>query len=161
MLHLFRIQATQVYHDPLRAGVNDVQELSKSYEAIARAKTEIQHRILTHSLPLYFPEIDRFRGSRSDWFFAFLHAFPMPASITAVVAVIALRRRSGLSRFPSQCSVELMTEAILALADGDWSGDPQGAAQPSIAEFGKGVWPRYWPDCCVERSSPQNFRNWR
>lgn len=31
-----------------------------------------------------------------------------------------------------------MTEAILALADSDWSGDPQGAAQPSIAEFGKG-----------------------
>lgn len=84
MLHLLRIQATQVYHDPLRAGVNGVQELSKNYEAIARAKTEIQHRILTHSLPLYFPGIDRFQGSRSDWFFAFLHAFPMPAGITAL-----------------------------------------------------------------------------
>jgi len=82
MLHMLRIQATQVYHDPLRAGINDVQELSKTHEAIARAKTEIQHRILTHYLPLYFPEIDRFRGnSRSDWFFAFLHAFPTPASI--------------------------------------------------------------------------------
>ncbi|OBP80089.1 transposase [Mesorhizobium loti] len=85
MLHMLRIQATQVYHDPLRAGINDVQELSKTHEAIARAKTEIQHRILTHYLPLYFPEIDRFRGnSRSDWFFAFLHAFPTPASITAL-----------------------------------------------------------------------------
>jgi len=87
MLHMLRIQATQVYHDPLRAGINDVQELSKTHEAIARAKTEIQHRILTHYLPLYFPEIDRFRGnSRSDWFFAFLHAFPTPASITALDA---------------------------------------------------------------------------
>lgn len=85
MLHMLRIQATQVYHGPLRAGINDVQELSKTHEAIARAKTEIQHRILTHYLPLYFPEIDRFRGnSRSDWFFAFLHAFPTPASITAL-----------------------------------------------------------------------------
>ncbi len=85
ILHMLRIQATQVYHDPLRAGINDVQELSKTHEAIARAKTEIQHRILTHYLPLYFPEIDRFRGnSRSDWFFAFLHAFPTPASITAL-----------------------------------------------------------------------------
>ncbi|BCH12703.1 IS110 family transposase (plasmid) [Mesorhizobium sp. 131-3-5] len=85
MLHMLRIQATQVYHDPLRAGINDVQELSKTHEAIARAKTEIQHRILTHYLPLYFPEIDRFRGnSRSDWFFAFLHAFPTPASITGL-----------------------------------------------------------------------------
>ena len=85
ILHMLRIQATQVYHDPLRAGINDVQELSKTHEAIARAKTEIQHRILTHYLPLYFPEIDRFRGnSRSDWFFAFLDAFPTPASITAL-----------------------------------------------------------------------------
>ena len=85
ILHMLRIQATQLYHDPLRAGINDVQELSKTHEAIARAKTEIQHRILTHYLPLYFPEIDRFRGnSRSDWFFAFLHAFPTPASITAL-----------------------------------------------------------------------------
>ncbi len=85
ILHMLRIQATQLYHDPLRAGINDVQELSKTHEAIARAKTEIQHRILTHYLPLYFPEIDRFRGnSRSDWFFAFLHAFPTPASITVL-----------------------------------------------------------------------------
>lgn len=79
---MLRIQATQVYHDPLRAGIND--ELSKTHEAIAAAKTQIQHRILTHYLPLYFPEIDRFRGnSRSDWFFAFLDAFPTTASITA------------------------------------------------------------------------------
>ncbi len=85
ILHMLRIQATQRYHDPLRAGINDVQELSKTHEAIARAKTEIQHRILTHYLPLYFPEIDRFRGnSRSDWFFAFLDAFPTPASITVL-----------------------------------------------------------------------------
>lgn len=85
ILHMFKIQATQVYHDPLRAGINDVQELSKTQQAIAKAKTEIQHRILTHYLPLYFPEIDRFRGtSRSDWFFAFLDAFPTPASIAAL-----------------------------------------------------------------------------
>jgi transposase len=85
ILHMLKIHATQVYHDPLRAGINDVQELSKTHEAIARAKTEIQHRILTHYLPLYFPEIDRFRGnSRSDWFFAFLDAFPTPASITTL-----------------------------------------------------------------------------
>jgi transposase len=85
ILHMLRIGATQRYHDPLRAGINDVQELSKTHEAIAKAKTEIQHRILTHYLPLYFPEIERFRGnSRSDWFFAFLDAFPTPASIMAL-----------------------------------------------------------------------------
>jgi transposase len=85
ILHMLKIGATQHYHDPLKAGINDVQELSKTHEAISKAKTEIQHRILTHYLPLYFPEVDRFKGnSRSDWFFAFLERFPTPASITAL-----------------------------------------------------------------------------
>lgn len=62
-----------------------MQELSKTHDAISKAKTEVLHRILTHYLPLYFPEIDRFRhNSRSDWFFAFLDRFPAPASITAL-----------------------------------------------------------------------------
>ncbi|KAB7783835.1 Mobile element protein [Methylorubrum populi] len=40
---------------------------------------------MSHYLPLYFQEIDRFRhNSRSDWFFAFLDRFPTPASITAL-----------------------------------------------------------------------------
>ena len=40
ILHMLKIEATQRYHDPLRVGINDVQELSKTHEAIARAKTE-------------------------------------------------------------------------------------------------------------------------
>ena len=85
ILHMLKIGAVQRFHDPLRAGFNDIQELSKTHEAISRAKTEIQHRILTHYLPLYFPEVERFRGNtRSDWFFAFLDAFPTPAVITAL-----------------------------------------------------------------------------
>lgn len=85
ILHMLTIGASQRYHDPLAAGINDVQELSKTHEAISRAKTEVLHRILTHYLPLYFPEADRFRQSaRSDWFFAFLDAFPTPGSITAL-----------------------------------------------------------------------------
>jgi len=85
ILHMLRVGASQTYHDPMKAGINDVQELSKTHEAIANAKTEIQHRILTHYLPLYFPEVERFRGNtRSDWFFAFLEAFPTPGSIVAL-----------------------------------------------------------------------------
>jgi transposase len=85
ILHMLRIGATQRYYDPLAVGINDVQELSKTHEAISKAKTEIQHRILTHYLPLYFPEADRFHGSSgSDWFFAFLEAFPTPASVTGL-----------------------------------------------------------------------------
>ena len=85
ILHLLRTGLTQRYHDPLLHGLNDLQELSKTHEAISKAKTEVLHRLLTHYLPLYFPEIERFRhNSRSQWFFAFLDRFPTPASITAL-----------------------------------------------------------------------------
>jgi hypothetical protein len=81
---MLRIGASQVYCDPLVAGINDLQELSKTHEMISKAKTELWHRLLTHHLPLYFPEIARFAGnSRGDWFLAFLERFPTPASITA------------------------------------------------------------------------------
>ncbi|MGQ3031788.1 MAG: IS110 family transposase, partial [Ferrovibrionaceae bacterium] len=85
ILHMLRIGATQRYVDPLVAGMNDLQELSKTHEVISRAKTQTWHRILTHYLPLYFPEIARFAGnSRSDWFLALIERFPTPASITAL-----------------------------------------------------------------------------
>ena len=84
ILHMLRIGATQTYLDPICAGINDIQELSKTHEVISKAKTELWHRLLTHYLPLYFPEIARFAGnSRSDWFLAFLEQFPTPASVTA------------------------------------------------------------------------------
>ncbi|MFV3456564.1 IS110 family transposase, partial [Mycobacterium tuberculosis] len=71
----------------LAAGINDLQELSKTHETISRMKTQTWHRILTHYLPLYFPEIARFAGnSRSDWFLALIERFPTPASITALDA---------------------------------------------------------------------------
>ncbi len=85
ILHMLKIGATQTYADPLVTGINDIQELSKTHEIISKAKTELWHRLLTHYLPLYFPEVARFAGnSRSDWFLAFLEAFPTPASITAL-----------------------------------------------------------------------------
>src|SRR6516165_776415 len=83
ILHMLQIGATMVYQDPLAAGINDLQELSKTHEVVSKAKTEIWHRLLTHYLPLYFPEIERFVGnSRSDWFLAFLERFPTPTSVT-------------------------------------------------------------------------------
>src|SRR5204863_9894886 len=85
ILHMLRIGATQTYCDPIRAGIHNIQELSKTHEVVSKAKTELWHRLLTHYLPLYFPEIARFAGnSRSDWFLAFLELFPIPDSITAL-----------------------------------------------------------------------------
>lgn len=85
ILHMLRIGAVQVFHDPLVADTADIQELSKTHEMVARAKTELWHRILTHHLPLSFPEADRFhRSTRGDWFPAFLEAFPSSHMITAM-----------------------------------------------------------------------------
>ena len=85
ILHMLRTGLSQYYQDPLAAGISDIQELSKTHEMVSKAKTETLHRILTHYLPLYFPEIERFRqNSRSEWFFAFLEQFPTPASIIAL-----------------------------------------------------------------------------
>jgi transposase len=85
ILHMLKIGATQSYYDPICSGINDIQELSKTHEVISKAKTELWHRLLTHYLPLYFPEVVRFAGnSRSDWFLAFLEQFPIPASITVL-----------------------------------------------------------------------------
>jgi transposase len=85
ILHMLRTGLSQHYQDPLAAGISDIQELSKTHEMVSKAKTETLHRILTHYLPLYFPEIERFRqNSRSDWFFAFLEQFPTPTSIACL-----------------------------------------------------------------------------
>jgi transposase len=85
ILHMLEIGAVQFYNDPLVSGVADIQELSKTHEFVSRAKTELWHRILTHYLPLYFPEADRFhRSSRTDWFLAFLEKYPSPHMISTM-----------------------------------------------------------------------------
>jgi len=67
ILHMLQIGATQVFMDPLRAGITDIQELSMTHEVVSRAKTELWHRILGQYLPLYFPEAARFqRSTRSE-----------------------------------------------------------------------------------------------
>ena len=85
ILHMLRIGASTAYSDPGYGRLNDLQELSKTHDMVSRAKTELWHRLLSHYLPLYFPEAERFQGtSRSDWFLALLEQFPTPASITAL-----------------------------------------------------------------------------
>jgi len=37
---MLRVGATQRYVDPLAAGINDLQEMSKTHEAISKAKTQ-------------------------------------------------------------------------------------------------------------------------
>src|SRR3546814_11338265 len=85
ILHMLRIGSTQRYVDPLAAGINDLQEMSKTHEAISKAKTQTWSRIRTHYLPLYFPEIVRFAvNSRSDWLLAMMERLPSPGRIASI-----------------------------------------------------------------------------
>lgn len=84
ILHMLKIGMGRHYHDPLVHGLLDVQELSQTYHQVSLAKTRLQHSLLTHYLPLYFPEVQRYYSStRAEWLLQFLLAFPTPATITA------------------------------------------------------------------------------
>ena len=85
LLELLKQGVTMRYVDPLIAGWHDIQEVSKTYWHVTLARTRVQHSLLTHYLPLYWPEFARFwRTTRSEGFCQMLHAYPTPASITAV-----------------------------------------------------------------------------
>lgn len=85
ILHMLISGNVQHYYDPLQQGTNDWQEISKTHEVISKAKTEVLHRLQTHYLPLYFPEIDKYRNSsRGIWFFNFLYRFSTPGIITGL-----------------------------------------------------------------------------
>jgi transposase len=82
ILHLLKSGLTQHYHDPIVHHLNDLQELSKTHHQVSLEKTRTQHRLLTHYLPLYFPEIARFHSSsRSEWLWNLLLEFPTPGSM--------------------------------------------------------------------------------
>lgn len=51
------------FHDPLRSGVMDNQELSNTYHQIYMARTRIMNSLFNHYVSLYFPESERFFNS--------------------------------------------------------------------------------------------------
>ncbi|ALA58046.1 MAG: Transposase [Nitrospira sp.] len=83
LLHLLKTGISQRYHDPLVHAVNDLQELAQTHFQVSLRKVQVQHSIMTHYLPLYFPEAERYyTNSRAAWFTRLLHRFPCPAAIT-------------------------------------------------------------------------------
>jgi transposase len=85
ILEVMQQGMTMRYVDPLLAGWHDVQEVAKTYWQVTLARTRVQHSLLTHFLPIYWPEFARYwRTSRSEQFVRMLLAYPTPASITAV-----------------------------------------------------------------------------
>ncbi len=84
ILELLRQGLTMRYVDPLLAEWHDIQEVAKTYWQVTLARTRVRHSLLTHFLPIYWPEFARYwRSARSEQFLAMLLAYPTPGSITA------------------------------------------------------------------------------
>ena len=133
MLHMMQTGLTQIWHDPLVHGVNDIQELSKTHAVISQTKTEFWHRLRTHYLPLYFPEAERFMGnSRSDWFLAFLEQFPTPGSITCMSEDAFIEAAWGV--VGKKASIARLLADIYATA-ADSIGLPVDPETPAIRMF--------------------------
>jgi transposase len=97
ILYLLKAGLTQHYHDPIVHRLNDLQELSKTHHQVSLEKTRNLHRVLTHYLPLYFPEIARHHNnSRSEWLWNLLIEFPTPRSMTCLTREEFVRRAWNL-----------------------------------------------------------------
>ena len=59
ILHLLKQGTTQRYLDPLVTGHQDLQEMANTYQQVSLRKVRLQHSLITHQLPLYFPEAER------------------------------------------------------------------------------------------------------
>jgi transposase len=82
ILHLLKNGTTQRYLDPLVTGHHDVQEMANTYQQVSLRKVRLHHSLLTHHLPLYFPEAERYlHSSRAEWFTELLLFTPCPAAV--------------------------------------------------------------------------------
>ena len=82
ILHLLKHGTTQQYVDPLVTGHQDLQEMANTYQQVSLRKVRLQHSLITHHLPLYFPEAERYlHSSRAEWFTELLLFTPCPAAV--------------------------------------------------------------------------------
>jgi transposase len=82
ILHLLKTGTTQRFVDPLVTGHHDLQEMANTYQQVSLRKVRLQHAIVTHHLPLYFPEAERYlHSSRAEWFTDVLRLTPCPAAV--------------------------------------------------------------------------------
>ena len=85
ILEMLRRGIVQPYVDPMVVGTHDLQELAKTYYQVSRARTKVQHSLINHGLPLYFPEMHRYWATtRNEWFVRFLLQFPTPAHVRSL-----------------------------------------------------------------------------
>jgi transposase len=123
----------QVYWDPLSSGSHDWQELSNTYFQITLARTRLQHSLLLHHLPLYFPEFLRYwYSTRSEWFIRFLHRFPTSGAIRELDREAFIKEAWDL--VGRKVSKQAKLEEIYALAS-ESIGLPVALDSPAIEAF--------------------------
>ncbi len=94
ILHLLKSGTTQVFADPLQRGNQDLQELLGTYRQITDRKTRAYHSLMTHYLPLYFPEAEPFLSNpRGEWFLEVMRIAPCPST------VLQYTKRTFVKRF--------------------------------------------------------------
>jgi transposase len=82
ILHLLKGGTTQIFADPLQRGNQDLQELLGTYRQVTDRKTRVYHSLMTHYLPLYFPEAEPFLSNpRGEWFLEVLRVAPCPSAV--------------------------------------------------------------------------------
>jgi transposase len=123
----------QTYYDPLFEGTRDLQELSNTYYQVTLARTRLQHSLLTHHLPLYFPEFARYwYSTRSEWFIRFLIRFPIPSAIRELTQERFVAEAWDL--VGRKCSKQAKLEEIYELASAS-IGLPVAVDSPAIEAF--------------------------
>jgi len=82
ILHLLKTGATQRFADPMPSGYLDLQEMANTYQQVSLRKVRLFHSIVTHHLPLFFPEAEGYlHASRAQWFPGVLRLTPCPAAV--------------------------------------------------------------------------------
>jgi transposase len=82
ILHLLKTGATQQFVDPMTHGYLDLQEMANTYQQVSLRKVRLYHSLVTHHLPLFFPEAEQYlHSSRAEWFTDVLRLTPCPAAV--------------------------------------------------------------------------------
>jgi transposase len=82
ILHLLKTGTTQRFVDPTTNGYLDLQEMANTYQQVSLRKVRVYHSLVTHHLPLFFPEAERYlHSSRAEWFTQVLRLTPCPAAV--------------------------------------------------------------------------------
>jgi transposase len=82
ILHLLKTRCIQRFVEPGVGVALDLQEVANTYQQLSRRKVRLHHALVTHHLPVFFPEAERYlHSSRATWGIALLRFTPCPAAV--------------------------------------------------------------------------------